>query len=127
MSEFEERLQKAIDQTFALLGPIGKHNLCLRLKDEFKLEPTRLAGDPERLSSALDQTLGPAGGVIGRAIARKVAATYAIDLSEDHSLRYADHIRNLREIVSRNYALQTRAQRVSSATREDEEAISIPK
>jgi hypothetical protein len=105
LGEFEERLQKAIDDTLSLLTPIGKHKFYLRLKDEFNLEPTGLASDPEKLSSALDQTLGPAGKVIGRVIARKVAATYAIDLHEDKDLTYADHISNLRQTVLRNYAL----------------------
>jgi hypothetical protein len=99
-SEFEERLRKAIEDTLALLGPIGRHKFRLRLKDEFNLELTRLAGDPERLSSVLDQTLGPAGQVVGRAIARKIAATYSINLREDHGRKYADHIRNLKQIVS---------------------------
>lgn len=125
LSEFEGRLQKAIDETLALLGRKGKYVVYLRLKDEFNLEPTRLAGDPEGLSSALDQTLGPAGRVVGRAIARKVAATYAIDLCQDHNLTYADHIMNLRQIVSRNCAPQTRVQRVRSGAQEDEETISI--
>lgn len=107
LSEFEERLQKAIDDTLALLTPAGKHKFYLRLKDEFNLEPTRLASDPEKLSSALDQTLGPAGKVVGRVIARKVAATYAIDLPEDKDLTYADHISNLRQAVSRNSPLPT--------------------
>jgi hypothetical protein len=125
LREFEERLQKAIDDTLALLGPNGKHKFCLRLKDEFNLELTRLAGDPETLSSVLDQTLGPAGQVVGRAIARKVAATYSIDLREGHGRTYADHIRNLRQIVSRNCALQNRTERVEIGTRVDEGAVSI--
>jgi hypothetical protein len=116
LNEFEGRLQKAIDDTLALLGPIGKHIFCLRLKDEFHLEPTSLAGDPEKLSSVLDQALGPAAKVIGRAIARKVAAGYAIDFREDHGLTFADHIRKLRQIVSRNYALQTSPPRIRSLT-----------
>ena len=102
LGEFEERLRKAIDDTLALLGPIGRHKFCLRLKDEFNLELTRLASDPERLSSVLDQTLGPAGQVVGRTIARKIAATYSINLREDHGRTYADHIRNLKQIVSRD-------------------------
>jgi hypothetical protein len=107
LSEFEERLQKAINETLALLRPIGRHILCLRLKDEFNLDPMRLAGDPEGLSSALDQTLGPAGRVLGRAIARKVATTYAIDLPQDYGLTYADHVRNLKQIVLQNRTPQT--------------------
>jgi len=105
LGEFEERLRKAIDDTLTLLGPIGRHKFSLRLKDEFNLEPTRLASDPERLSSVLDQILGPAGQVIGRTIARKIAATYSIDLREDHGGTYADHIRNLKQIVSRDCIL----------------------
>ncbi len=103
LGEFDERLQKAIDDTLALLGPTSRHKFCLRLKDEFNL--TRLASDPERLSSVLDQTLGPAGQVVGRTIARKIAATYSIDLREDHGGTYADHIRNLKQIVSRDCIL----------------------
>ena len=108
LSEFEERLQKAINETLALLRPTGRHVLCLRLKDEFNLDPMRLAGDPEGLSSALDQTLGPAGRVLGRAIARKVAIAYALDLPQDRVLTYADHVRNLKQIVLQNRNPQTR-------------------
>ena len=106
LSEFEERLEKAIDESLSLFGPIRKHNFCLRLKEAFDLEPGKMAADPERLSSALDQILGRAGRVIGRAIAHRVAATYSFELHEDRDLTYADHIRHLRQLV-RNQSLQT--------------------
>jgi len=106
LSDFEKRLQKAIDETLALFGPIRKHNLCQRLKEAFDLEPGKMAADPERLSSALDEILGRAGRVIGRTIAHRVAATYSFELREDRDLTYADHIRRLRQLV-RNQSLQT--------------------
>jgi hypothetical protein len=99
LTEFEEKLQKAIDDTLALLGSNRKHAFSMRLKDEFNLEPTRLAQHPEALSSALDEILGPAGQIVGRAIATKAAAAYGSKLSEDHTLKYADLIRNLKQIV----------------------------
>jgi hypothetical protein len=108
-SEFEKRLQKAIDESLALFGHIGKHNSCVRLKEVFDHEPRKMAADPERLSSALDEMLGRAGQVIGRAIAHKVAATYSIELRQDHDLTYADHIRHLMQVV-RNQSLQTPAE-----------------
>lgn len=106
LSEFEERLQKAIDESLALFGPVGKHNFCMRLKEAFDYESRKMAADPERLSSALDQILGKTGRVIGRAIAHRVAATYSIELRQDRDLTYADHIRQLRQLV-RNRSLQT--------------------
>ena len=106
MGEFEERLQKAIDETLSLLGPVGKHNLCLKLKEVFQLEPGKMAGDPERLSLALDQIIGRAGQVLGRAIAQRLAKTYSIRLSQDHDLTYADHIRHIRRLVQ-SRSLQT--------------------
>jgi len=106
LSEFEERLQKAIDESLALFGPIGKYRLCQRLKEAFDLEPGKMAADPERLSSALDQILGRAGRVIGRAIAHRVAATYSFELPQDRDLTYADHIRHLRQLAQ-NQSLQT--------------------
>jgi len=106
LSEFEERLQKAIDESLALFGPIRKYNFCLRLKEAFDLEPGKMAADPERLSSALDEILGRAGRVIGRAIAHRVASTYSFELRQDRDLTYADHIRHLRQLV-RNQSLQT--------------------
>ena len=106
LSEFEERLQKAIDESLALFGPIRKYKFCQTLKEAFDLEPGRMAADPERLSSALDEILGRAGRVIGRAIAHRVAATYSIELRQDRDLTYADHIRHLRQLV-RNQSLQT--------------------
>jgi hypothetical protein len=105
-SEFEGRLQKAIDESLALFGPIRKYNLCQRLKEAFDLEPGKMAADPERLSSALDEILGRAGRVIGRAIAHRVASTYSFELRQDRDLTYADHIRHLRQLV-RNQSLQT--------------------
>lgn len=99
MSEFEQRLQKAIDDTFTLLGPVGKRTLCVVLKQKFGLGPNELSADPDRLSSALDQIFGGAGQVLGRAIARKVAATYSIELRQDRGLTYADHIRQMRQIA----------------------------
>lgn len=117
LGEFDERLQKAIDDTLALLGPIGWHKFSLRLKDEFNLELTSLASDPERLSSVLDQTLGPAGQFIGRAIVRKVAATYAINFHQDHGLTYADHVRELRQIVQQKADRELEASQLRVPTR----------
>jgi len=100
LSEFEERLQKAIDQTLALLGPRGKHAICVRLRGEYNLEPSSLASDPQGLSSALDQILGRvAWRFIGRAIVQKVAATYAVNFHQVQCLTYAHHVRELRQIV----------------------------
>jgi len=99
LTEFEESLQKAIEDTLALLGSNRKHAFSLRLKDEFDLEPTRLAQHPEALSSALDEILGPAGQIVGRAIATKAAATYETKLSEDPALNYVDLVRKLKQIV----------------------------
>lgn len=118
LSEFEERLQKAIDQTLALLGPKRKHAICVRLRGEFNLEPSSLAGDPQRLSSALDQILGRvAWQFIGRAIVRKVAATYAINFHQDHGLTYADHVGELRQIVQQKADRECEASQLRVPTR----------
>jgi len=106
LREFEERLQKAIEESLALFRPVSKHNFCMTLKEAFDYELKKMAGDPERLSSVLDQILGSTGRVIGRAIAHRVAATYSIQLRQDPDLTYADHIRRLRQLV-RSRSLQT--------------------
>ena len=108
MGEFEERLRKAIDETLALIGSMGKDTLCLRLKEAFGPDLGKMVADPERLSSALDQIFGRAGQVLGRAIAQKVATTYSIKLRQSHDLTYADHIRHLRQLAQ-NHSLQREA------------------
>ena len=99
LNEFEERLQKAIEESLALFRPIGKQNSYVRLEEAFDHAPRKMAADPERLSSALDEILGRAGRVIGRAIAHRVAAAYSVELPQDRDLTFADHIRHLREVV----------------------------
>ncbi len=99
LTKFEERLQKAIDDTLALLGPNRKRAFCMRLKDDFNLESARLAQHPETLSSALDAILGPAGQIVGRAIAKKAAVACGTELPEDRTMNYADLITSLKQSV----------------------------
>ena len=127
LSEFEERLQKAIDHTLALLGPRGKQAICVRLRGEYDLEPSSLASDPQRLSSALDQILGRvAWQFIGRAIVRKVAATYAINFHQDHGLTYADHVRELRQIVQQKADRKCEASQLRVPTRIHASTVESP-
>jgi hypothetical protein len=127
LGEFEERLQKAIDQTLALLGPKGKHGIRVRLRGEFNLEPSSLASDPQRLSSALDQILGRvAWQFIGRAIVRKVAATYAINFHQDHDLTYADHVRELKQIVQQKADRECEASQLRVPTRIHASTVESP-